>query len=87
MTINYSDFVKVRITIPDYLDVLLEEIPASLLVESFTPAANHIFEVHANKDYLGKVEAAMYYHITIKLLYLSKRALPNIQLPISFLTT
>ena len=29
----------------------------------------------------------MYYHLTMKLLYLYKRAHPDIQLPISFLTT
>ena len=40
-----------------------------------------------NGDPLGKVEAAIYYHLITKLLYLYKRACPDIQRPISFLTT
>ena len=40
-----------------------------------------------NGDLLVKLEAAMYYHLTMKLLYLSKRARPAIQLPVYFLTT
>ena len=36
--------------------------------------SNHLFELDANGDPLGKVEAEMYYHLTMKLLYLSKRS-------------
>ena len=45
----------------------MEDTPASLLVESTTPAKNHVFEVRDNRDPLGKVEAEMFYHLTTKL--------------------
>ena len=71
----------------NYIEVLLEETPASLLGESSTTTKNHLFEVDSNRDPLGKVEAEIYYHMTMQILYLYKRARPDIQLPVSFLTT
>ena len=53
MTTKYSDSIKVRTTMPDYIEVLLEETPASLIGESAIHVAKHIFEVDANdKPYI-----------------------------------
>ena len=52
----------------EYIEGLLEGTLDYLLGQSATPAENHLFEMDANGDPLGKVEAEIYYHLTMKLL-------------------
>ena len=52
----------------EYIEGIMEETPAYLLGESVTPTENYLFEVGAKGYPLGKVEAEIYYHITMKLL-------------------
>ena len=87
MTLDYSVPGKVIITMSDYIEGMLSEAPPSLLGESATPAAAHLFNTEDDGEPLDDDRAAIYYHHTMQLLYLSKRARPDLQLPVSFLTT
>jgi hypothetical protein len=71
----------------DYIDELIKEMPAKLMTgTSATPAANHLFAVNPDCDELNEVNAALYHHLTAKLLYLSKRTRPDLLLAVSFRT-
>jgi hypothetical protein len=71
MTIDYSTLDKVRITMLKYIRDMFEEIPEEWTGEAATPAANHLFEVNPEA----------------KLLFLCKRARPDIQTAVAFLCT
>ena len=55
--------------------------------ESVTPAADHLFTVNADAEKLNTAEAEIYHHNTAKLLFLCKRARPDIQTAVAFLCT
>ena len=53
-----------------------------------TPAAAHLFDTEEdNPALLSEEDATLFHHIVAKLLYLSKRARPDIQLAVAFLFT
>ena len=56
--------------------------------ESATPAANHLFQVNElGAEPLGNEKATMFHHNVAKLLFLCKRARPDIQTAVAFLCT
>ena len=52
-----------------------------------TPAKNDLFEIDENAEQLSEKKAEIFYHIAVKLLYVSKRARVDIQLAVAFLCT
>jgi hypothetical protein len=85
--IDFTEDQKVKMTMYDYIDELIKESPAELLKgTSATPAANHLFNVNPDCEKLDDVDAALYHHLTAKLLYLSKRTRPDLLLAVSFLS-
>lgn len=86
MTIDYSIDGKVQIKMIDYIEETLNELPEDMSGESATPASNHLFEVN-DKDLvmLDKDKADFFHHNVAKLLFLCKRARPDIQTAIAFL--
>jgi len=52
-----------------------------------TPAAEHLFKVNEGAEALSEADADIFHSITAKLLFLCKRARPDIQTPIAFLCT
>jgi hypothetical protein len=48
---------------------------------------NHLFEVDPNAAAIDKEKAELFHHYTAKLLFLCKRARPDIQTAVAFLTT
>lgn len=87
MTLDYSEAHKCKIRMSDYIEEMLDDIPADMEGEAATPAALHLFEVDANAKQLDATTAQLFHHITAKLLFLSKRAQPDIQTAVAFLTT
>jgi hypothetical protein len=72
----------------DYIDELLKETPADLMKGvSASGAASHLYAVNENAEKLDSETVIMFHHLTAKLLYLSKRTRPDLQTPVSFLTT
>ena len=90
MTINFLDDSKVEITIYDYVDKIINELPTEMISESATPASNHLFEIRDDGDndqLLTPELSEEFHHLVARTLFLSKRAQPNLQTAVAFLTT
>ena len=88
MAIDYTIPGKVKITMLDFVQGVLDECPEDLMKgPSSTHAANHLFNVDPESKNLGNEKASRFHHLTAKLLYLSKHARPDLQTAVSFLTT
>eukprot|EP00957_Ditylum_brightwellii_P192872 14685208-Ditylum_brightwellii.AAC.1 len=66
--------------------MLLELLP-EFSGEAATPAANHLFAVSEDAKKLNKTQAQIAHHNIAKLIFLFKRARPNTQTSITFLST
>jgi hypothetical protein len=88
MTLDYSEEGKVKIIMSKYIEEMLGELPPDMDGESATPAANHLFTVNEKNPILLDEATAEFFHAnTAKLLFLCKRARPDIQTAVAFLTT
>ena len=90
MTIDFSDAGKVKITMYDYVDEMISELPTEMIGESATPASSHLFEIREDDDddqLLTPELSEEFHHLTAKTLFLSKRARPDLQTAVAFLTT
>jgi hypothetical protein len=87
MTLDYSNEGKVNIIMSDYIKNVLDGLPEDMDGVSPTPAANHLFEVNKDPVPLDKELAEFFHHVVAQLLFLCKRARPDIQTAISFLCT
>lgn len=85
MNVDVSESGKVRITIFQYIMETLDESPPEFTGTSATSAGLYLFNTSNNTQKIDDMRAGMFHHITAKLLYLSKRARPNIQLAVFFL--
>jgi hypothetical protein len=88
MTLDYSCPGKVKITMIGYISNMLNELPPDMDGEAATAAANHLFEVN-EKDpiMLSEEKAILFHHHVAKMLFLCKRARPDIQTAVAFLCT
>ena len=88
MTLDYSKKGKIQFQMFDYIGNMFKEFPEEWLDgPAATPAANHLFEVNDEADKLSETESLLFRHHTAKLLYLSKRARPDIQTLVAFMCT
>ena len=88
MTLDYSTKGKVEIKMVDYIDGMLAELPPDMDGEAATPASSHLFDVNVdNPVALCKEKADFFHHNVAKLLFLCKRARPDIQTAVAFLCT
>ena len=87
MTLDYSISKKIKITMIDYIKNMLTELPPDMDGESPTPAANHLFEVNEAPTLLDEQKSQFFHHNVAKLLFLCKRARPDIQTAVAFLCT
>jgi hypothetical protein len=87
MTLDYGVPGQVTIRMDDYVQDLLDEAPGGMAGTAATPAGEHLFTVSDNPTYLEEPEADLFHHLTAKLLFLCKRARPDIQTAVAFLTT
>ena len=79
MTIDYSTKGKVKFTMIDYIKGMLDELPVDMEGTVTTPALSHLFEVNNDAEKLSNTMSEMFHHNTAKLLFLRKRARPDIQ--------
>jgi hypothetical protein len=87
MTIDYSTDGKVMIRMDDYVENMLEEVPEDMSGTATTPAAAHLFKVDDTAEDLNQEGSELFHSVTAKLLFLCKRARPDIQTAIAFLCT
>jgi hypothetical protein len=88
MTISFEIPGKVQITMFDYIKKMLNDLPPDMDGIAVTPAANHLFDVDiSGKVPLDEPNAILFHHLVAKLLFLCKRARPDIQTAVAFLST
>jgi hypothetical protein len=87
MTLDYREDGKVKILMINSIQKMLAELPDDMSGEAATPAANHLFEVDESADELDEETAQLFHHNVAKLLFLCKRAQPDVQAAVAFLTT
>jgi len=87
MTIDYSTPGKVHIRMDDYTEALVVEMPDDMDGTASTPAAHHLFVVNPEAEKLSEESAELFHRGTAKLLFLCKRARPDIQTAVAFLCT
>ena len=90
MTIDFSDVGKVKITMYDYVDEMINKLPTEMIGESSTPAASHLFKIRDNDDVnrlLTPDLSEEFHHLVAKTLFLSQQARPDLQTAVAFLTT
>jgi Reverse transcriptase (RNA-dependent DNA polymerase) len=87
MTIDFSEKGKVKFTMLDYVENVLKELPADMSGTVRTPAASHLFDVNEDAEKLSAELGDFFHHNVAKLLFLCKRARPDIQTAVAFLCT
>ena len=88
MDVDLQQEGKVIISMKNYINNMLGELPKDMDGVSATPAAKHLFEVNEeNPKYLDNEQKQIFHHNVAKLLFLSKRARPDIQTAVAFLCT
>jgi hypothetical protein len=86
MMIDYSEKGEVKFLMPDYVNGILEEALMEMAGTDVTPASK-LFPDRKSTNKLDDERAMMYHHLTAKMLYLCKRARPDLHTAISFLMT
>ena len=77
MTIHFLDIGKVKITMYDYVDEMINELPTEMIGKLTTSASNHSFEIREdyNDDQLLTPDLSEELHYLVaKTLFLSKQA-------------
>ncbi|GAX21402.1 hypothetical protein FisN_28Lu124 [Fistulifera solaris] len=89
MTLDFSKSEIVEISMFDYIEKMLAELPEDMEGTSPTGAGSHLFEVkeEGSRILLDAREKEIFHHNVAKLLFLCKRARPDIQTPVAFLCT
>ena len=87
MEFEYNDDGIVTIGMENYIADALEEFPETLGKTVSTPASAYLFEVNDEAEKLEEERARMFHRIVAMLLFVSKRARPDIQVAIAFLST
>ena len=86
MMLNYSITGNLKIDMVDYIEKMLEEFPEELVGGAAIPATDVLFKVNEGGKKLNEEKAQQFHSAVAKGLFLCKRARPNIQVAIAFLT-
>jgi hypothetical protein len=88
MTLDYSQAGKVIISMDQYVKELLEDLPDDFDTGiTTTPAGTYLYDVNPAGEKLEQCDSEIFHTLTAKLLFLSKRARPDLQQAVGFLTT
>jgi hypothetical protein len=87
MDIEYTEQGEAKILMKGYLEEAIKEFTEECTHSAHTPAGAHLFEVNDECSKLNEDDRKLLHSITAKLLFVSKRGRPDIQVPISFLTS
>ena len=87
MKLDFAHHGVVLMTRVDYIKLILQEVPEDMRNgTTATLAGNHLFKVNkTDPDELSSMQAEVFVHIIMQLLYLSQRARPDIRTAVSFL--
>jgi hypothetical protein len=85
MEFDYSKRGVVKISMKDMVEEVLDEIPVTKI--SRTPAAQHLRQIDETSKLLESEKKEKFHSMVAKLLYMAKRARPDILTAVQFLTT
>ena len=85
MNFDFSTKGEAKITMNGYINDVLRA--ANIKSSATTPATEHLFEIRDNVELLSTTEKEYFHSMVAKLLYLAKRARPDIMPAVPFLTT
>ena len=87
MDLDYETKGVVKVSMKSYIQETLDEFPEVITETRTTPSADHLFKVNKNGIKLTEERAILFHRYVAKLLFISKRARPDIQHVIPFLST
>jgi Reverse transcriptase (RNA-dependent DNA polymerase) len=87
MTLDYSTEGKVGTRMEYYVDNMLSDLPEYFDGSATTPAAEHLLKVDKDAQALDQGDSEIYHSTTAKILFLCKRARPDVQTAMAFLCT
>lgn len=87
MTLDFSVDGKCAIRMDDYVARVLDEAPREMEGHAETPAGEHLFNVNPQGSPLSSADKDTFHTFVAKLLFLGKRARPDILTAVSFLCT
>jgi hypothetical protein len=90
MTIDFRVKGEVRITMYDYIQKMLNDLPEDMIGERRTAAPEHLFRTAGEDDKVAMLDDGkkdLFHTTTAQSLYLGKRARPDLQTSVSFLCT
>jgi hypothetical protein len=87
MTLDFTEKGVAKIDMSKYVENILTEMPEDMAGVCPTPAANHLFEVNTEAEKLDETKKEFFHHVVAQLLFLCKRARPDIQTAVAFLCT
>jgi hypothetical protein len=87
MMLDFSQKGKDKVTQVPYIQGMLDELPTDMDGEAATAAGPHLFEVNPEAKPLDEDDSTMFHHNIAKLIFLCKRARPDTQTSVAFLST
>jgi hypothetical protein len=87
MDIEYTRNGEAQILMAEYITESINDFPEECSAHARTPAASHLFDIDVGSPTLLEERRKLLHSITAKLLFVAKRARPDIQVPISFLSS
>ena len=87
MILDYTTPREVHIDMREYVTNMIKDFPEQITTTAATPASEFLFKTNENPDRLKKVDKETFHTFVAKGLFLCKRARPDIQTAIVFLTT
>ena len=87
MNLDYSEKNKVKVKMDDYVEKILEDSDKRHGGAAVTPANNNLFSIDHDSPLINITDSQFFHTSTAKLLFLAKRARPDILTAVAFLTT
>ena len=87
MDIEFIGDKTVLIVTPQHIREALEDFGEELDTDAVNPAKSKLFTINHDSEQLDESKADMYHSITAKLLWIGKRARPDLETAVSFLCT
>jgi hypothetical protein len=87
MVLDFTVPGEVKINMVDYVKKMVQDFPDESKAKAATPAAMHLFEVNDDAKRISEEDAILFHNLVARGLFLCKRARPDIQLAVAFLTT
>jgi hypothetical protein len=88
MTLDYSKKGEVKVTMIDYMKVVIEDFPKVIYRVAATPTTENLFKVRPDESriLLDEKRGRAFHHAMAQLLFASSRARKDIQCAVAFLT-